>query len=353
MADTSTDASPSVVVNAPVVADPESYAAKADERAAEKAAVEAGGEGHESPDDIVSLDREPEADAAEEAEGEPDPVEAEDAGEEDAGEDEDEAADEDDAIEMMEFDFGGNKLEVPKDSMPPELAGKVDEFVKGTWADYTRKSQDNADVAKSQSARGEALERLGQLEGEALTAFSSGLLVRQEIEQLQSYDLDALRHSSNPEDHETARQISMRLSSKQAQFQEILARVGEHDTATSEAQQAELARRSEEGAAILDKAIPEFSKKHAPDVIAYAVGLGMPQNEADAWAVNPMMTEMAYKAMLYDRMASKTPSAGNGTPRIPAKPFAPKARGGGSAGSTSNPAKMSMRQLAKHLDLPG
>ena len=37
----------------------------------------------------------------------------------------------------------------------------------------------------------------------------------------------------------------------------------------------------------------------------YAVDMGMSQSDADGYAMNPIVAEMGYKAMMYDRMQAK------------------------------------------------
>ena len=375
MAD-STDAAPGVVVSQPIVGDPAAHAAAAKVSAD---ALTAQAETVTDADGITSLDSgspvtpangkakagaapegaaptldpEPAADEAQ-AEGESEGGQA--AAEEEAvaeGEAEGEGEGEETTADMLVFDFGGNKLEVPKDSVPPQLATQIDQFVKGTWTDYTRKSQQNAEVAKSNLARGEGLEKMAGLNGEALETYSTGLLLRTEIGQLQQINLQALWQSANPADHDQARQISDTISKKQALFQDIVARVGAQEAALDGAHQAELDRRSGEGRTVLNKRIKDFSSKHAPEVVAYAVSCGMSEAEANNWALNPMMTEMGWKSMLYDRMQASTAKSVNGSPRAQASTApAMKAKGASSDGS-SDPDKMPMSRLATHLGLPG
>src|SRR5690606_32943435 len=85
--------------------------------------------------------------------------------------------------ELREFDFGGNKFSVPKDAIPDELAAEIEKFTKGTWADYTRKSQDVAEQKRALEAEKTAVERLAKLNGDALYSFSKGLQLKSEIEQ--------------------------------------------------------------------------------------------------------------------------------------------------------------------------
>jgi len=292
--------------------------------------LEGPGDGPASLDDANDEDGDQQADAEDEADGDGDQEDAEA-----------------DPPEMREFDFGGNKLEVPADAVPPELADKIDEFTKGTWADYTRKSQEVAEQTKSLTARAEAVEKLSAINGEALQTYSRGLQLRTEIEQLSQVDLTPLWQS----EPDRARRISDALAAKQAEFQSIVAVVGQQEQALDQAQREEIDRRSQEGREVLDKRIKNFTTEHAPAVVKYAVeNYGMSQTEADQWATNPVVTEMAYKAMLYDRMqtakAGKTvPPRGEVTKPVKA------AKTAGRAQAPNNPDKMSMGQLRKHLSI--
>jgi hypothetical protein len=333
----STDA-PGVVDTTPEVADPATYeamqAAEADEATeAEKPVDEKADEKVVEPDpfdEIVDLDE-----PVEVAEEEADEAEGEEEGDE---EDTDE-----DAVEMRSFDFGGNKLEVPKDAVPPELADRIEEFSKGIWTDYTQGKQAQAETAKTLEARETAVAKMTSLNGEALQTYSLGLQLRQDIEQLSQVDLQSMWQS----DPDQARRISDGLAAKQVQFQGIVSLVGQQETALDEAAQEEISRRTVEGVKTLDTRFKNFSTEKAPEVVKYAVSKGMTQEQAEQWQVNPLMTEMAYKSMLYDRMQSKAKKPTN-TPSqtTPVKPM----KATGKASSNSNdPDKMSMAQLSKHL----
>ena len=251
----------------------------------------------------------------------------------------------DEAVEMREYDFGGNKLEIPIDSVPAELADMIEAFTKSTYADYQKKSQANADTAKNLAAREDAVGKITQLNGDALQTYSSGLQLRSEIEQLKAIDIQSL-WQSNPDQ---ARRLSDTISKKQADFQNIVALVGQQEQALDAAQQTEIVRRRDAGVSTLDKKYSNFSTEKAPEVVKYAMEVGgMTQAEANGWPLNPKVTEFAYKAMLYDRMQSKakTPSS----KPTQARPVA-SIKSRGNAAGTSDPDKMSMSQLNKHLGL--
>jgi len=308
--------------------------------AAAEATPAAEDEGPKSIEELEGPAPEPDA---------PDPEADEEGGQPAGDEDEAESGDEEDAEAApttREFSFGGNKLEVPIDSVPPELADKIDEFTKGTWADYTRKSQENAEAAKHIAARGQAVEKLTTINGDALQTYSRGLQLRADIEQLAAVDLNPLWHS----EPDRARRISDALSAKQAEFQDIVALVGRQEQALDQAHREELTRRADEGRGILDKYVKNFSTEVAPDVVRYAISDGgMTEDEASRWAENPVLTKWAHKAMLYDRMQAA--KAGKPVPpRNQVKPIKP-AKGAGRAPAPNDPDKMSMEQLSKHLDI--
>ena len=262
----------------------------------------------------------------------------------DAGDDEAEA--EGDDSEMLEFDFGGNKLEVPKDAVPPELATKIDEFTKGTWSAFTKGQQENVERAQALEVRESTVAKLNTLNGEALQTYSYGLTLRSEIEQLSQVDMNSLWQS----DPDRARQISDLLGSKQAEFQQVLAKVGEQERAVEEAQLADVNRRIDEGSTYLDKHIKNFTSEKAPELVKYVVETyGMPADQAERWALNPVVTRMAYKAMLFDRQTGSVKRAA--ARPVQAKPVKSVASSGAATGGERNPDNMSMGRLAKYLDL--
>lgn len=254
------------------------------------------------------VEAETEAEVSEATETDQEEVEATEAEEEtveEAEESEEEAEDTegDEEPEVDSFDFGGNKLELPKGSVPDELREKIEDFTKGIWGDYTRKSQDVAERSKSIEAREQAVEKLSNLNGEALNLYSKGLALRSELEQLSQVDLNAMWQS----DPDQARRISDRVSQKQAEFNSIVSQVNQKESELTSEQQAELARRRDEGRQVVEKRIKGASEK-IPEIVGYMVeNYGLDRKEAeDNWPLNPTFTEVAYKAMLYDRMKSQT-----------------------------------------------
>lgn len=209
------------------------------------------------------------------------------------------------APEEVEFDFGGNKLRIPKGSVPDELAEKIDAFAKGTWADYTKKSQTVAEQAKALEARQSVVEKIEGLQGKVLDTYSKGLQIRSEIEQLSTIDLNALWQS----DPDQARRVSDAISQKRAAFADIVQEVNRQEQEITESRKAETARLLDEGKKTVLKRVPDF-EKHLPEVIEYATkNFGISQKDAENWALNPVAAVTMHKAMMWDKMQAKTAKA--------------------------------------------
>ena len=239
---------------------------------------------------------------------------------------------EDQDPEIVEFDFGGNKMQLPKGSVPDELAEQIDKFTKGTWSDYTKKSQEIAESRKSLEAREGAVQKLESMNGEVLDSYATGRQLKAEIEQLQGVNLQALWQS----DPDQARRVSDTLSAKQAQFQTTVNDVAQKEQELTQAQSAEMERRKDEGKQLIERQSPGFETLRKDDVVTYAVEkLGVdPDAAKDEWALNPAMTLAVEKAMMFDRMQAKAKKPA--TKPTQAKPVKPVAKKGGTR-TTSAP----------------
>lgn len=267
-----------------------------------------------------------------------------DAVEEDLAESEDDAEEsEDDEPEMEEFNFGGDKMEVPKGTIPDDVAARLREFTEGTWQAATKRNQEVAEKSKAIEAREGAIERLETLNGDALEKFAKGLALQQEIEQLRNIDLNELWQS----DQDQARRVSDHISQKQAEFQNISGEVAKAEQEFTKARQEETTRRIEEGKQLVERQIKGFNDK-APEVIEYATKNGVSKEDAELWAVNPVTAIFAYKAMMFDRMQAKAKKPAPKKSAAPVTPMKTKGTGGGRAFDPVRDAdKMPMDQWVK------
>lgn len=229
-------------------------------------------------------------------------AEADDSLEEEASDDSEDQEEDSEEEEFYEFDFGGNKKQFAKGNMPPELAEELQTFGKNLESAHTKRSQEVAEHKKSLEAREQAVQKLQGMHGDTLQEYSKGLQLRQDIAELEKVDIQTL-WQTNPDD---ARKISDAISQKTAEFNQTVNRVSQLEHAQAQHGQQEMARRANEGVMHVEKRIPGFAKEKASEVINY-VGetYGIPKQEAEAWPLNPAGAEMAYKAMLYDRMQKK------------------------------------------------
>ena len=95
-------------------------------------------------------------------------------------------------IEELEFDFGGNKKKFKKGTPIDEIAEEINAFTKGTWSDYTKKSQQNAEEKKQIEIERQHIQKLQSLQGEALTKYARGEQIKLEIKDLESINLQEL-----------------------------------------------------------------------------------------------------------------------------------------------------------------
>lgn len=250
--------------------------------------------------------------------------------------------------EEIELNFGGEKLRVPKGAIPEEVVAKVSEFAKNLEGGYTKKFQEVAEQRKSVERISGLADRLAALEGEALQRFSRGLQVSNELAELKNVDMNRL-WQSNPDD---ARRLSDRINRLQGEYQQITAETSakEQEAAQQRRQLAEA--KMEEGRQFVDRRIKGFSTEKAPEVVDYVMkNYGMSKEQADTWPLNPVTAELAYKAMMYDRMQSATKTTKPAQTKPPVKPMTP-IKGKGGPGSV-DVRQMTPAQMAKHLGLPG
>lgn len=244
------------------------------------------------------------------------------------GDDDETDADEEQEPETVEFVFGNETFSVPKDQIPEEVADRLDKFTRGTWADYTRKSQDVAEQRKSVEAAQQAVEMLNNLNGEALETFARGMSLRQEITSLEQEDLNGLWQS----DPDRARAISDRLASRQRELQSTIAKVQQQESDLTAAQSQEVGRRMDEGRRAVEKQVANFDADAVVDYVVKTYGLD--KSQAQSWPLNPVTAVMAHKAMLYDKMQT----AAKPKPKtLKAAPVRPVSKGAGGRNVSKEP----------------
>ena len=250
--------------------------------------------------------------------------------------------------EEVEIDFAGRKERFRLDGQVRDVADKVQNFVKSLQGDYTRKTQEIAEAAKSLKMREEGVQKLSSLNGEALAEYSRGLSIRAEIEELEKVDLAALWQSSPDQ----ARRVSDAISQRRAAFQQSISRLNAVESQVQQTEHAEITRKRTEARAAIEKVSPGF-EKDVPEIAEYVEkAYGIPKDHCiKVWDLDPATALMARKAMLYDRMQKASSKATQAAPAKEAKPVPATAAKGGAQGP-SNPQNMTPAQMAQYLGLP-
>lgn len=225
--------------------------------------------------------------------------------------------------EEVEFDFGGNKIKLPANATAKEIADKVQEFAESLNKGAQEKFRETAEMRKALEAERSAVQKIRNLEGEALETFSRGQSVKQELAQLRQIDINAL-WQSNPDQ---ARRVSDAISAKQAEFNNIVQRVSQLEGQSSHVERELTARRMSEGEAAIEKAIPGFKEKHLGELKDYATKAGIPAAELGNWALNPVFTQAMWKAMQFDKLQANAKRAATPKP-APAQPMKAEAKSG-------------------------
>jgi len=243
--------------------------------------------------------------------------------------------------EMRDFISGDSTLSLPVDSLTDEISEKIKVFSDSVESNYAKGKQQLADDRGALGVKEKALHNLSTLNDTTLNTYSIGLRLKDEINQLSQVDINDL-WKSNPDQ---ARQVSDALGRKQSELQSVISHIGQQEQELSQAQQVEVERRREEGIGILNQKYKNFSVEQSPKLVKYAVSKGMSAQDANNWALNPIVAEMGYKAMQYDDMQKKIKA--NPKPKkvvLPVKSV--KSKGRSSPGVKSLD-KMSMDEYAK------
>lgn len=253
----------------------------------------------------------------------------------------DDGEQDEEAVEEVEYDLGGGqKVKVPANATAKEVFDIAQKAFKDLEGNFTRKQQAVAEQAKAIQARAEAVQKLETLNGEALQEYSKGLNLRSELERLNAINLGEL-WQSNPDQ---ARRISDMKAQLGAEFQATIAKVAQLEAGMTQAQQAEMARIEQEGVATLEKRVKGFTQK-VPEIIDYVSSTyGIDKSHAEkVWKMDPATAEMAYKAMMFDRMQTK---AAKPATKQQAAPVRPMKAAGSAASAVTDPSKMNMEQYA-------
>lgn len=224
-----------------------------------------------------------------------------------------------------ELEFGGKTYRAPK-GMPEELAREVQEFGKNLHADYTRKTQEIAEVRKQIDADRQAAQELTRLTHEHADLVADWRVVQRQIEGMSQTDWDALSES----DPLTAQKQMARLMQLQNAQQRIGAQLQQSIASMTAKQQASAKEALERANAELakDKDL-KWGKETAAALTAYGKSLGFSDTEL-AQVADPRVVRLLHKAQQYDALVASRPAV---TKRVSESAKAVKPNASGSAQS--------------------
>ena len=262
---------------------------------------------------------------------------------EDGYTDDDEDADED-VPEYREYDFGGKKFQVNKDALSDEQAEQFESYGKGLQSDYTKKTQELAEQRKQIEAREQSAEKLLSLQGDTLDIYSKGLAIRQELAQLNEIDLNQL-WQSNPDQ---ARQVSDAISQKTKEFNATVQQVSAKEGEMAYTKQADRQAKEIEGEKALNARIPQFTEKVGEVIDYFCKAYGADKKATEAgWRSDPVVTELAYKAMMFDKMKAKVKKGSKVNPATATESKPVKGKGGRHKSNTPTDKDSAKDWLAK------
>ena len=244
-----------------------------------------------------------------------------------------------------QFDYGGNKYNIPKKGTSKEAAEALQNYGNGLQTSYTKKFTALSEAHKIMEGRDVAYKKLTTMNDQTLNEYAKGLSLKTEIAELEKIDIDPYLRSEDQRDHIEATRIQNAIQQKTKQFDTHLANVTQLGHQANEVERQENIRRYTQGVQHMDGRVADFTKKHAKDVVAYAVSKGVPEAHAQTWPLNPFAAETTYKAMLWDRAQAKgRKGIQKATNKItPVIPVGVK-RKGKSGGSRKDPGKMSSEE---------
>ena len=269
----------------------------------------------------------------------------EDLDEDEGGYSDDDDDSDEDVPEYREYDFGGKKYQINKNEpLSDEQSEQFESYGKGLQSDYTKKTQELAEQKKHIEAREQSAEKLLSLQGDTLDIYSQGLAIRQELAQLNEIDLNQL-WQSNPDQ---ARQVSDAISQKTKEFNATVQQVSAKEGEMAHTKQADRQAREIEGEKALNARIPQFTEKVGEVIDYFCKTFGADKKATEAgWRSDPVVTELAYKAMMFDKMKAKVKKGSKVNPATATESKPVKGKGGRHKSNTPTDKDSSAAWLAK------
>jgi hypothetical protein len=227
-----------------------------------------------------------------------------------------------------EVEFEGEKYK-----LPPKLK---DALLR--QADYTRKTQEVAEQRKAIESQAAEVRRMAEEQQQYVGEVAEAIAVNKQIQQLQAH-VEQLVAAENLAD---AVKVDMQIRKLQAYGQQLAQGITQKQQQQALARQQEIAKSLQEGRAVLERDIPNWSPETAKQVTKYMSDLGAKPQNLEAVS-DPAFIKAFHKAQLYDQLVAK--QAAKPKPEAQEKPVTRISAS--KSGTQKDPDKMSVEEWTK------
>jgi hypothetical protein len=202
-----------------------------------------------------------------------------------------EAAPEDDGND--DFDVDGNVYRIPR-----ELKAKVSEWKEGhlRTQDYTRKTQELADITRQAQLMAETIQHRQQIDRETESERGELIKVRADLDQYKKVDWNSL-------DSDTIQKLVLQRDALKERAEELKTSI---DTKTAEFKtkfETNRKKAIEEGFKFLQKVVPSFNEESVKSARSGALNNGYTEGELDN-VYDARFVALSWKAAQYDKLQS-------------------------------------------------
>ncbi len=189
-----------------------------------------------------------------------------------------------DEEDELEEDLDGVKVRGRKEAIERLKAERL------MQADYTRKTQEAAEIRKAAEAERESVQKARQFEQENLDIVADLRAAQREMQHLQQVNLQQL----SDQDPIQAQKLIVRIQQLQAYQAQTHGVLTQRHQQFIQAQQQEAARQVEEGRRVLQRDIPGWGPEMAAKLTQFALATGYTEQEVAAIR-SPAMVRSIYR----------------------------------------------------------
>jgi len=228
-----------------------------------------------------------------------------------------------------EIDYDGEKFKVPK---------KLKEaFMR--QQDYTQKTQTVAEQRKAVEAQEAEIQRKAQLQQQNIAEYAEAYSLDNQLKQYQQIDWQQLIEA----DPVQAMKLDRQMRELQQRRDQVVTSVTQKQQQQALQMQQETAKRLQEGRAVLEREIKDWSPELGKKLLDYGQSIGFKAEEL-ANVTNPVAVKLLHKAWQFDQLMKKSASEKD-KPVPQEKPVTRITASKGAA--QKHPSQMTDREFAK------